>query len=714
MTLSLYLSPAGRDHWSGLLSEPAAGGDDGPLASLDGARAALRRIKHSGRWPGPVTVWIAGGRYPMRAPVTFQPDDCLPVTFAACPGETPLFDGGEPLGGLREETLNGRAAWVADLAEVAAGSWSFRSLFVRGPGDGPDGRRAPRARLPKVSPDRAEFYRIESLPGLSPEEVERLPLEHGQNRFVAAAGDFDPFHNLQDVEVVALHYWVEERLPVAAYDPATRTVSSSRWSVFRLTDDFQQRGARYYIDNVFEGLSEPGEWYLDRLAGRLYYLPLPGETFANTTLIAPRLEQFVRLLGDAANGELVSYLRFEGLTFAHADWCQPLGGWEQMETEPERYPQQAYAAAPQAAFTVPGAFVMVGAHAVTLEDCHLRHVGGYGIEVGPGCRAIRISGCTLSDLGAGGVHISGASAAGFNAGVSPQQRTAQVQVTDCTIAHGGRVFHAAVGVLIRHAAQCEVLHNHIFDFFYTGVSCGWVWGYAENAAYDNHIEHNHIHHLGHGWLSDMGGVYLLGVQPGTTVAGNLIHDVRSAHYGGWAIYPDEGSSHLIIENNVCCDVSQQPFHQHYGRENIVRNNVFAFGGQAQIALSRANPAGEAGSWRAFTFSRNVVITAGQPVYTGGYCADLRQRPFGSDLNLFYSVTAEELSAAPRQLDEVETEPRLSWAEWQALGSDRHSLVIDPGFIDIAARDFRLKPAAAAKEIGFVEIDLSGVGPRKFK
>jgi hypothetical protein len=202
------------------------------------------------------------------------------------------------------------------------------------------------------------------------------------------------------------------------------------------------------------------------------------------------------------------------------------------------------------------------------------------------------------------------------------------------------------------------------------------------------------------------------VQPGTTVAGNLIHDISAAQYGGWAVYPDEGSSHLIIENNVCYDVSQQPFHQHYGRENIVRNNVFAFGGKAQIAISRANPVCEAGSWRGFTFSRNVVITANQPVYLGGYNADLRQRPFGSDLNLFYSVSGDPLTVAPRQENEQEREARLSWAEWQALGPDRHSLVTDPGFVDIAARDFRLKPGAAAKEIGFVEIDLSQVGPRK--
>jgi len=62
--------------------------------------------------------------------------------------------------------------------------------------------------------------------------------------------------------------------------------------------------------------------------------------------------------------------------------------------------------------------------------------------------------------------------------------------------------------------------------------------------------------------------------------------VEKANYGGWAIYPDEGSSHLVIENNVCYNTSSQPYHLHYGREITVRNNIWAFGREGQIAVSR--------------------------------------------------------------------------------------------------------------------------------
>jgi len=349
-----------------------------------------------------------------------------------------------------------------------------------------------------------------------------------------------------------------------------------------------------------------------------------------------------------------------------------------------------FASSPQAASRVPAVFSLRGARHCVIEECAIRHVGLYAVELADGCVGNRVVGNDMFDLGAGGVKISGADAHGPAA-----RRTGNNKVTDNHIHTCGRVFHSAVGVLSRHSFGNDISHNHIHDLFYSGVSCGWVWGYGDSVSANNRIEKNHIHDLGHGWLSDMGGIYTLSVQPGTVLRGNLIHDVVRANYGGWAIYPDEGSSYLVIENNVCYNTNSQPFHQHYGHENIVRNNIFAFGGEAQIAVSRVDDC------VAITFERNIVLTDGQPIFVGGYGHKFDQRKLISDLNVFWDVSGRPpLLSKDHDLD-----------AWRALGYDCHSVVADPKCRDFASRDFALEPDSPAFALGFQAIDLADVGPR---
>jgi hypothetical protein len=262
----------------------------------------------------------------------------------------------------------------------------------------------------------------------------------------------------------------------------------------------------------------------------------------------------------------------------------------------------------QAAADVPGVIYLEGARQIAVEDCTVEHVGWYGIEIADACHGIRLVGNTINDMGAGGVKINGS-----DASRPVLRRTGNCRISDNVIHAGGRIFHSAVGVLAMHASQLAIRHNHIYDLYYTGISCGWNWGYHESVTRDNLIEKNHIHDIGQGMLSDMGGIYTLGVQPGTVLRGNLIHDVTRTHYGGWCIYPDEGSSHILIEKNIAYSTNGEVFHQHYGRENIVRNNIFAFGGDAQVTHSRVDP-----DHKGFTLERNVIITDGAPAITSGY------------------------------------------------------------------------------------------------
>lgn len=696
---TLYVSSTGNDSWSGRLAEPNPARTDGPLATLVAAR---NRIRHRSQPPAyqnsdwtaqcltePVTVILRGGVFPLREPLSFGPEDSVPVHYTAFPGETPIIDGGQKLSGWQNGEINGHPCWMLDLPEVARGEWYFNSLFV-------NGRRCQRPRLPDTG-----WFWIKDVPG----KGLKAEFHEGSNKFIARKEDFKSWSNLTDVEVVVMHLWNDEHMPVTAFDEDSGLVTSSRRSIFCLRDDMQEhlppRFAKYYVQNVFEALNKPGEWYLHRSAGRLYYLPMAGEMIENTEIFAPRLTRLLSVTGDAIGGRLAQNLRFSGLTFRHTDAVLPPGGWNRQacnEGEGMRsWPNEGnYASAPQAAFNIPGVICFESARGCSIENCVVEHIGWCAVEIGDGCNAISIVGNEMRDLGAGGVKINGADIHG------PMiRRTGYNIITDNHIHHAGRVFHQAVGVLLQDTFGNVIAHNHIHDLYYSGISCGWVWGFMESVSRDNRIEKNHIHHLGFGWLSDMGGIYTLGVQPGTVIRGNFIHDVQPATYGGWGIYLDEGSSHIVVEDNIVCDTATEGFFQHLGRENFVRNNIFAAGTAAQVALGKT-----ISRQRGFTFQNNIVVSEGTALFANNYGSNLLEPGFMSDYNILWS-TCNKLWSKNGSREE----DKLDMATLQAAGLDRHSLIADPRFTNLAARDFTLLSDSPVLAHGFKPIDMSDVGTR---
>ena len=167
------------------------------------------------------------------------------------------------------------------MPEVKEGQWRFRQLFV-------NGARRPRTRLPRQGE-----YRIESLPGYTGDFL-RSPTK----QFVYAPGNIVPaWRNLRDVEIVGITRWLDNRLPIESVNAQTRTVTFDRPSLFALLSG--NKPGPYWVENVFEALDTPGQWYLDRPSGLLYYLPRPGEEMGSAEIIAPRLPQVVRVVGRA-------------------------------------------------------------------------------------------------------------------------------------------------------------------------------------------------------------------------------------------------------------------------------------------------------------------------------------------------------------------------------------------------------------------------------
>jgi hypothetical protein len=712
-----FVAPNGNDSWTGLLPEPNATHTDGPFASVSGAKLVVFEMLRRGRFDRRVNVWLRGGRYHLTSPLTFDQHESGEVTFAAYPGEEPIFDGGTRITNWTQETVNERAAWVADVSALVDQYGPFRSLFA-------NSQRCARPRFPK-----AGYFLVDEVV----ESGETEFFTRAAKRFVAAPGDMKQWQNLTDAEVVGLHWWIEERMPIVRYDDATRIVYSSRTSMMPMSKD-----TRYYVENIFEALTEAGEWYLNRETKKLYYLPQEGQTPENTEIVVPLTLQFLRVMGDVEHGDFVEGLRFEGLAFEYSDWVQPEAWchWYDPYTPRETWrmrdsarhfiknnggnPHDEKASNPQSAYNAPGVLHFEGARHCAVENCRIEHIGFYGIDLREGCVANRIIGNTIRDMGGGGIKQDGG---GTNSPL--QRRTGRNRITDNLIASGGRVFISAMGIVSMFCDATVIAHNEIHDLYQTGISVGWRWDYEEHVTRDMQVEKNHIYNLGQGILSDMGGIYTLGVQSGTVLRGNYIHHMVSGGYGACGIYLDQASSNIIVEENLVHHVGES-VSTHWGRSNIFRNNIFAFADKQGVFLGR-EPHHQwvdyprKGLW----FERNLFILDGEPAFID-YERFLEEGVFRSDMNLFWDINKAQplvYKFAPWREGEINFDwgycaddnapgVRLFDLEsWKKTGHDAHSIVADPQCANLTVGDFTLASASPARQLGFRPLSISDVGPR---
>ena len=431
-------------------------------------------------------------------------------------------------------------------------------------------------------------------------------------------------------------------------------------------------GDLYYLEGSPAFLDQPGDWYLDRASGTLYYLPRSGESAESIDAIAPCREELLK-----ANN--VSDLTLRGLTFSHSEWNLPdaapggpalVGGFS------------------QAAIGVCAAVSLEHAHNCHIESCHFEHLGNYALEIGKACQHNLIEHCTFTDFGAGAIKIG-------NGEIShkPSDQCLGNAVTDCRITDGGQMFPSACGIWIGQSFDNTIEHNEIADLYYTAISAGWTWGYGDSLARENRITSNLIHHIGQKSngdgpvLSDMGAIYLLGARAGTLVSGNVIHDINGKNYGGWGIYLDEGSSDVEVRNNLVYRTTHGGFHLHYGHNNRVENNVFALGRDVQIARTKTD------SELSLTFRHNLIF------WNTGICTSSDYPGAVFDENLYQCAGDHQKFSGK------------SWAQWQAAGQDLHSILMPTVAIAEPTADLAAHPGADANRIQFQAFDCSAAGPR---
>ncbi|MEP6755699.1 MAG: right-handed parallel beta-helix repeat-containing protein [Chthonomonadales bacterium] len=667
---TLYVNPKGSDANTGLSRTTRPGSTHGPLASMDGARMAVAKLRSGGKLTGLVHVKFAPGEYPIRKPIHFGAADSgtkeLPVIYEAeQPGPNGtgdeanvVFNAGIP---FKNPGFGGPGVWAY---RIPADMPYFDQVYV-------DGKRAVTARSPKKF-----WYKMTGRYKVDPKN----PVSNAPGRAFCVSPDV--FKILTDLRpsdlhrttVVVYHAWEISRHHIESLDESQNGVilagPGAPWA-------FMEWGAtqRFHLEGIPALTGDDGEWCRSILPQKFNYFPRPGQSKDKADVRVPSCEQALILKGDAEHK--VQYLTFKGLAFRNTGFVLPREGH----------------ADPQAAVSIPGVLQVDHATFVNFTGCEVAHTGDYGIWFREGCTNCRVERCYLHDLGAGGVRIGEAEIRPVGPG-----RTGGITVDNNIIHEAGRIFMGSDIIWVGQSGGNHVTHNDLSDAYYTGISSGWTWGYTEALTQNNRYEYNHIHHLGKGVLSDMGGVYTLGNHAGSTVNNNVIHDVYSYDKygrGGWGLYTDEGTTGIEMANNLVYNVKTGTFHQHYGKDNMIRNNILVNSMDGQLQRSRVE------DHLSFTFQNNIVSWMDGGLFAGSW----KDKNVALKQNLYWNA------------GKPITFEGMNFKDWQATGKDEGSQIADPMFVDAAMNDYRLKPNSHALKMGFVPFDpgKAGVyGPAKWK
>lgn len=624
--LTIFVAPNGNDNWSGSLDSNNATKTDGPLATLEKAVEKSRASRNQSLGAD-VRIVLRGGTYSLERPLKLAAEDS----------------------GLRIESYGHEVATVTSEVHLAdwhrssanpnlwethvPDGWRFHELFV-------NGIRKNRARVPATG-----FFHC--MGGPVSGQPKQLRFHPGDIK--------ESWTNYGDVELVLLEAWAQSRNVISAVDAGANVVTLAG-------DAFpnnSEQDARYYIENAIDGL-RVGAWRVHGKKGVVLYWPEAGEDVISETITAPRLNDLVQVVGEQK--QPAHNIIFDNLIFAGADW--PLKGGSDMD--------------PQAAVEVEAALQFRFAKQCTVRRCRFSRFGGYAVDFGHGCQDNTVLSCEMSDLGGGGIRLGDSD---MNAAlVAPNGGN---NVTDTHIHHIGLVHAPAVGVLALLTANNRISHNEIDHTYYTTVSVGWTWGYGPTPCRSNIVEYNHLHDIGQGMLSDMGGVYTLGLQPGTIIRNNVIHDVNVFNYGGWGLYTDEGSSGIVLESNIVYRCQSAGFHQHYGETNLLYNNIFALNQDHQLMRTREEP------HVSFTFTNNIVYFNSGDLLGGNWAGT----GLAIDHNIYFDTRTGPL--APALVD-----GSLKFDDWRKRGYDANSIFVDPMFAAPQNGDFRIKKDSPAIAFGF--------------
>jgi hypothetical protein len=658
---SFFVATNGNDTNPGTLAKP--------FATLQRAQQAAR--KAAGR--AAVTVFVREGTHYLPETLIFTAEDSgtktAPVVYQAYQKEQAVISGGVRLKDLKWEPYQNGIM----QARVPAG-FATDQLFV-------NGERQPMARYPNFNP-KERIFNGYAADAFSPERAARWK--------DPAAGFI---HALHAAAWGGMHYVITGK------DADNKVTYEGGWQNNRPMG--MNKECRF-VENIFEELDAPGEWFLDSKNNVLYLYPPPGVDLATATVEAARLRHLVEFRGTEHSP--VRFISFKGLTFRHAartfmDTKEPL-----LRTDWAIYRG--------------GALFFNGTEDCTIENCLIDQVGGNAVFVNNYNRRVSVRGCHIAGAGGNGVAFIGDPNACYNpVGWNQQNQLDRIDKTpgpktsnypgdcvvdDCLIHNIGEVEKQTAGVTLDMAMGITIRHCSIYDMPRAGINFGdgcWGGHVIEFCDVFDTVKETGDHGSFNSWGRDrywgLGGIDLNNDQAWETNKSLVILDawkttiIRNSRWRcdhGWDIDLDDGSSNYRIYNNLCL---RGGLKNREGFYRVVENNIMIDN--------------QCGSFHPHCWYKHSEDVVRRNIWcVEGYmpAGGMPATPWGKEMDY-------NLVHYPGLMEPI---PALNLAEQSKR--DAHSILADAMFVDPDKGDFRVKEGSPALKLGFVNFPMDQFGVQK--
>lgn len=370
--------------------------------------------------------------------------------------------------------------------------------------------------------------------------------------FTCTNTEFLSFAHPEDLELIFQEQWTNPRCGVAsvaaAGDKVQLIMDQPGWTYVSDKGGTSASTPVYY-ENALELLDEPGEWYLDQTAGKLYYMPRPWEDMSEAEVTAPVIEALVTVEGSDYD-HMVQNIRFEGITFADTTWNRPSTVYGHADAQNNHIREHGVPdRLPDAAVTVKRA------NSIWFTECTFTRMGITALKMVEGVQNSPVTGSRFYDISGSAVNIGDPytnDADNYNPS-DIRKLMKNCDVTNNYIHDIGVDYQSAAAVSVGFAADMDLSCNEIFNIPYSAFHIGYGWAKRfENVQKNMVMEHNFIHDLMGDGIYDGGAFYFNGNSGGSEDNYNLVADnyIRNQMDLNAPLYADEGTTYWRWERNV--------------------------------------------------------------------------------------------------------------------------------------------------------------------